>query len=255
VRRVRPHHALAAGSLTLLALAGCGAERHASDTIRVEARAHRYVMPARIDGGIVSLEFVNGSRVLHEFALARLIPRTTTVAAFRRELTDDDGEPPSALDVGGIPVLGPGKHLTVTRRLAPGTYALVCYLHGRPMVGSFTVTGASASATPRPDATIVARQHRFDVPVLHPGRQTIELRNEAAGEREFQLTGLKPGNTPKEAEAWFAAGAKGPAPVVFPGGLQSIPPGASVIENLELERGVTYLLEDEHGLRARFTPR
>jgi hypothetical protein len=244
-------------------LAGCGGGgQTAAPTlerpVRVDARGHSFFMPARVPGGVVSIDFVNRDRELHEYALARLTPRVATVEAFRRELTDGDDRPPGpelARDLGGVPVLSPGKHVTVTQSLAPGTYVLVCYLRGTPMIRSFTVTGASARATARPGASIVAGQHRFDVPLLRSGRQTIELRNNATGEREFQLTGLKPGRTPREAETWFKTGGRGDAPVVFPGGFQSIPPGASVIETLELERGVTYFLEDEHGLRARFTPR
>lgn len=72
---------------------------------------------------------------------------------------------------------------------------------------------------------------------------------------ETELMGLEPGKTPKDVDAWFEAGGSGPAPVTFPGGMQSIPPGTSVFEELRLEAGTTYyLLEDEHGLRATFTP-
>jgi hypothetical protein len=249
--------------LLTAALAGCGESGQTPTPtperpVRVEARGHSFLMPARIQGGVVSIDFVNRDRELHEYALARLTPRVATVGAFRRELIDGDHRPPGpelARDLGGVPVLSPGQHVTVTRSLAPGTYVLACYLHGTPMIRSFTITGSSARATARPGASIVAGQHRFAVPLLRSGRQTIELRNEAAGEREFQLVGLKPGKTLTEAKEWFESGAGEPAPVVFSGGFQSIPPGASVIENLELERGVTYFLEDEHGLRARFTPR
>jgi hypothetical protein len=123
------------------------------------------------------------------------------------------------------------------------------------MIRSFTVEGDSGRDRPKPDAVIVARTARFDVPVFHAGRQTIELRNAAAGDRGFVLMALKPGKTPKDADAWFEAGGKGPAPVTFPGGMQSIPPGTSVFEELVLEAGTAhYLLEDEHGLRASFTP-
>ncbi len=80
------------------------------------------------------------------------------------------------------------------------------------------------------------------MPVLHAGRQTIELRNAARQDRGFVLMGLKPGKAPKDADAWFESGGRGP-------------PGTSVFEELKLEAGTTYyLLEDEHGLRATFTP-
>jgi hypothetical protein len=60
----------------------------------------------------------------------------------------------------------------------------------------------------------------------------------------------------KDLKAWFEAGGTGPAPVTFPGGMQSIPAGTSVFEELNLEAGTIYhLREDDHGLRATFTPR
>jgi hypothetical protein len=91
--------------------------------------------------------------------------------------------------------------------------------------------------------------------MLHAGRQTIELRNAAHKDRGFVLIGLEPGQTPKDADAWFEGGGVGPAPGTFPGGIQSIPPGTSVFEELRLEARTTYyLLEDEYGLRATFTP-
>jgi len=254
------------------ALPGCGgAQKPAAEqpttagetgVVRVEAREYTYLMPERVKGGVVSLEFINGGLELHEFALARLAPGAT-FEEFRRELTDGDDEAPGAelaRDVGGVPVLSPGQRATVTRRLAPGTYVLVDYVpapDGRPhvehgMIRSFTVADDSGRQLPRPNAVIVAGEKSFRVPALHAGRQTIELRNEASEEREFQLTGLKPGKTRKDAEAWFKSGLQGPAPVVFPGGMQSIPPRTSVFEEIELDQGVTYFLEDEHGLKATF---
>jgi hypothetical protein len=225
--------------------------------VRVEAREYRYLMPRRVAGGVVSLEFVNAGREVHEFALARLSPGAS-YEAFRRELTDGDDEGPGsdlAQDIGGVPLLSPGKRVTVSRRLPPGTYVLVDYFpasDGRPhvergMIRSFTVSGDSGRRLPRPDAVIVAGERRFRVPGLHSSRQVIELRNDSSEEREFQLTGLKPGKTRKAAEAWFNAGMKGPAPVVFPGGVHSVQPGESVFEGIELEPGVTYFLEDEQG--------
>jgi hypothetical protein len=37
--------------------------------------------------------------------------------------------------------------------------------------------------------------------------------------------------------------------------MQSIPPGSSVYEEIELEAGRTYVLTNEHGLEDRFTVR
>lgn len=254
---------------TLLALPACGddAKEKAADPApppaRVEAREYAYVLPKRVEGGITSIEFANTGKQLHEFALGRLAPGAS-LAELRRELTDGDDEGPGedlGEDVGGVPVLSPGRRVTVTRKLKPGTYVLACYIPGpggKPhiehgMIGSFQVVGDSKRAAPEPDALIVAGEKAFEVPKLRAGRQTIELRNAAREEREFQLGSPEPGKKLPDIERWFNQGMHGPAPIVFPGGMQSIPPGSSVYEELELEAGRTYFLTDEHGLEARFT--
>jgi hypothetical protein len=260
--------------LVAIALAaGCGgkAEPTAKETkpaeeqapVRVEAREYAFLMPERILGGVVSMEFVNAGNELHEFALGRLAPGLT-LEDVRQDLIDGADVPDKRLeDIGGVNFLTAGKRVTVTRKLREGTYVLSCYIpapDGRPhiqhgMIRSFTIAGDSGKDLPKPDAVIVAHDKRFEIPILHPGRQTIEMRNAAQGDRGFVLMALEPGKTPKDADAWFETDGTGPAPVTFPGGMQSIPPGTSVFEELTLEAGTTYyLLEDEHGLRATFTP-
>ena len=166
-----------------------------------------------------------------------------------------------ARDVGGVPALSPGRRVTVTRKLEPGTYVVLCYIpgpDGKPhiehgMIDSFEVAGDTKQAPAKPDAVIVARDKSFKVPRLNAGRQTIELRNSAREEREFQIGSPEPGKKLPDVERWFDDGMRGPAPIDFPGGIQSIPAGASVYQELELEAGRTYYLSDEHGLEARFT--
>lgn len=258
---------------TVAILAGCGGTTESTGNeskpadelaaVRVAAREYAFVMPDRIVGGVVSMEFVNAGNELHEFALGRLAPGLT-LEDVRQDLIDGADVPDKRLeDIGGVNFLTAGERVTVTRKLREGTYVLSCYIpapDGRPhiqlgMIRSFTIAGDSGKDLPKPDAVISARAARFDVPVLHAGRQTIELRNAAQGDRGFVLMALEPGKTPRDADAWFETDGTGPAPVTFPGGMQSIPPGTSVFEELRLEAGTTYyLLEDEHGLRATFTP-
>jgi hypothetical protein len=49
------------------------------------------------------------------------------------------------------------------------------------------------------DAVITAEKNRFAVPPLHPGLQTIELRNRAGSGRGFQVVTLNPGKTNADA--------------------------------------------------------
>ena len=255
---MRQARLLALLSLAIL-IGGCGNDNRGSEAVRVEGTEYAYVIPSSVDGGVVSMEFANTGEELHEFAMGRLRPGKT-LADFRDELTNGgDEEPTSSVDVGGVPLLSAGEHVTITRSLEPGTYLLVCFVpapdgkthlqHG--MIGSFQAEGDSGADLPEPDAAIVAQDDRYDVPELEAGTQIVELRNAASGPREFNLIRLNPGKTISDAEKWFGSGAKGPAPLAFLGAMQSIPPGTSVFLTLDLEAGQHYVVvENEHDYRA-----
>lgn len=250
-------------ALAASALVGCGGGKNEAGVVEVRGNEYAYAMPDRIEGGVVTMEFSNTGKEPHEYGLARLAPGAALEDVLA-ELTDDDGEAPGPellTDAGGVPGLSPSKTVTVTRELPEGTYLLVCGLpapdgrshsqHG--MLRSFEIARDSGNKLPKADAVIVAGEKRFEMPELKAGRQTIELRNSANEEREFQLIGLEPGKTFKDVERWAESGFQGPAPASFPGGMRSIPPGTSVFQDLELEAGRKYMLTDEHGLEARFT--
>jgi hypothetical protein len=239
-------------------LTGCGGGG-GPESVRVEGTEYAYVMPDTVEGGVVSMDFANTGKEPHEFALGRL-KAGKTVDDFRRELTDqNDEEPTSAVDVAGVPLLSPGRELTITRSLQPGTYVFVCFVpapdgkthfdHG--MIRSFQIEGDSGADVPDADGTIFARDDRYDVPELEAGTRTIELRNAASGEREFNLVRLNPGKTIEDAQKWFESGQKGPAPLVFLGALQSIPPQSSVLLTVDLDtEGQFVVFEGEHNFRS-----
>jgi uncharacterized cupredoxin-like copper-binding protein len=240
-------------------LAACGGGNGGTESARVEGTEYAYVTPTSIEGGVVSMEFANTGKELHEFAMGRLAPGKT-FEDFRRELEDGGEEgPASSVDVGGVPLVSPGEEVTITRRLEPGTHVLVCFVpttggnthFDKGMVGSFVVEGDSGADLPEADGAIVAREDSYDVSELEAGTKTIELRNEASGPREFNLLRLNPGKTIADAEKWFESGNEGPAPLAFVGAMQSIPAGSSVFLTLVFESGQRYVVfEEENGFRA-----
>jgi hypothetical protein len=251
----------AAISAAVLLLAGCGGEqdggtargarRSGPTPVTVEATEYGYSLPRHVKGGVAALEMTNVGEELHEFALVRLEGNRT-----ERDLLEAlmEGDPPPWMeDVAGVPVLSPGRSVTMTRDLdEPGTYVFLCFLpspDGRPhaelgMIGSFEVSGDSGAVPPRPDATIAATDQGLDVPTLSSGLQTIELTNTGNDDHELWLVAFEPGKTDADVEAWFESGQRGPAPATFVGGIQSIPPGTSVFQELRLEQGVTYTVAD-----------
>jgi len=234
--------------------------------VRVVGTEYGYAMPSRIRGGVVAMEFINNGKELHEYSMGYTDPPHAA-----REIVDlildpaaeEQQEQPSwSHDPGGVPALSPGERVTITRRLKPGSYTLLCSVpapdgkthleHG--MHREFTVTGTSHAALPQADTLIEAQEKRFAVPPLKAGQTTIELRNGASKERGFVLLRLKPGKTMKDVRAAFERNFQGPDPAVLAGAMQSIPSGNSVFLGIDLKGGATYVIsDDESGVRSRFT--
>ena len=162
---------------------------------------------------------------------------------------------PYATDIAGVPLLSPGEEITITRRLAPGTYGLLCFFPsptGTPhvelgMKREFRVAGEPSTTLPTPDAVITATANGYSVPEMEAGTQTIELRNASGKEPSWYLSVPQPGATAEDFEAWVEGGQQGEAPVTFVGAMQSFPSGESIFVTLDLEAGTTYRLEDDPG--------
>jgi uncharacterized cupredoxin-like copper-binding protein len=251
-------------------IAGCtkggpsaGGTLEPANVVTVKATEYSYALPRRSAGGVVTLQLQNVGSVVHEFAFGRIDPGKTL-----DDLTAalDSGKDPShfpwAHDLAGVSALSPGQEVGVTRELTdPGTYVFFCFIpnaDGVPhyklgMIAGFTLAGTSKASLPEPDATITATDDGFQVPALTAGTATIELKNAGKKVHEFQLFSFEPGKGFDDVERWLNDGQVGPAPVLFPGGIQSIPSGTSVFETLTLESGRTYMLQDfEHHLMTEF---
>ena len=251
----------------VLPVAGCGGSDDASpEPVTIEGGEYAYVVPEDIEGGVVSLRFVNTGKEPHEFALGR-INGDQTIDQLVSDLFANEGRAPYAEDIGGVPFLSPGEEITVTRTLEPGTYSLLCFFpspdaNPKPhvqlgMKKAFEITGESDASLPEPDAVITATPDGYEVPELEAGTQTIELRNRSGKEPSWYLAIPKPGVTSEDFQAWAEGGQKGEAPVTFAGAMQSFPDGESIFVTLDLEAGVTYRLDDDDGglPSVEFTPR
>lgn len=258
-------------------LLACGADDEGASTsekpkapaIRVEGRDYAFVMPDRIMGGVVAMDFSNLGSELHEYSLSRLDPGKTLVDV--NEVLAKGEEPPGWVhDIGGVPVLTPGAQIRITRKLQPGNYLFLCFIpdpKGRPhaslgMKRLFKVAGDSGAKSPPTDGVIVAGEKAFSMPTIKAGRQTLELRNGASKPREFNLIGLRPGKTEGDAQKFFAPLEKGRGfrvrgepPLDLLGAMQSIEPGTSVYLTAEFKRGWSYRISDEENkIEARFSP-
>jgi hypothetical protein len=265
-----PRTLLCSLAVSLCALAAVGIVGAGTQTpLTVTAVDSAYRMPrTTVAGGVVAIRFRNGGEELHEFAFGRIGAGHTLAEALRAAARGK--EPGWLKDLGGPGPMTPGAEITVTRTLAPGTYFV---FDGTPnssgvphwklgMSRSFTVSGRSRAELPKADVVVTALAKRYVVPVLHGGRQTIELRNRSGAGRGFMLASLNPGKTLADVEGWTkeieSTGRlpKRPVPMTLLGAMQTIPTGTSVFVTLTLEAGRSYhLSDDESGIQADLTPR
>jgi hypothetical protein len=256
--------------LVVLVTTGVGVAARSSSPapIQVSVTEHGYVMPAVINGGVVTMRFRNAGKELHEFAMGRIDKGHTFAQALRA--FEQNKEVSWLHDVAGPGVMTPGAEITITRQLAPGTYFFVDAVPNTRGVSfeklggrkAFRLTGDSGAQLPKADAVITAEKKRFVIPRLSAGVQTIELRNRAGSGRGFNLATLNPGKTQADVERWVkpldsgGAQPRTPAPMTLLGAMQTIPSGTSVYLTVKLEVGRTYhLSDDESGVQAEFTPR
>jgi uncharacterized cupredoxin-like copper-binding protein len=251
---------------TMLFASACGGNDDGgtkNNVVSVKGTEYAFAVPDTVKGGVVTMRVSNIGREFHEYALGRL-KEGKTFSDFEKELASGE-DPSSSDDIAGVPILSPGKEVTITRKLEPGNYVFLCGVptaKGVPhfklgMIKPFEVAGTSTADLPKPDATVTAREKAMAVPAMEAGEQTLELRNGASKPREFELLSLKPGKTFDEVKAMFE-GDRPPspkdAPATFLGAMQSIPPGSSVFLNVKLEAGKTYLfLDAENRLMKEFT--
>lgn len=211
-------------------------------------------MPAEpIAGGNVIFEFTNRGDALHEVGFMRVEEGTTiedVERAFKR-----GGPPKGAEDMAGIPLLSPGYSTAMVRDLEPGSYGFVCMLPvagekgytphaAEGMLTLFNVEGTAEATVPEPEHTVVVTDKTFEVPKVEPGDHWVELVNEGTKTHEFALFSPDAGTTVKDVDRWFGGGQQGPPPGVFPGGLQAIPEGESIVLRITFDAGRTYVFQD-----------
>jgi hypothetical protein len=250
----------------VLALAACGGSGEPEENaIDVRGDEYAFVMPEQAQPGWTKLDFRNTGDEPHEFALFRL-DEGKTIGDVRALLAGPEaqqqGPPEWATIVAGIPTLAGGEQASLTQELEPGRHVLICFLEGpsgRPhfvdgMIKELEVTGDARGEEPEAD-TVLELGDDLDAPEVEAGEQTLEFRNAGAEPASLFLVAYEPGKTAADLAAWENAGAKGPSPARFLGGIIDVPAGSSAYYTFAFEAGREYtLLDDEHGRELSFTP-
>lgn len=210
------------------------------------------------------MSFENVGGEVHEYVLVRLRGGRTVedVTALLGRAGRPQDPPRWLEELGGVPLLGAGEEVRLTRELDRGRYAFVCTFPsatGVPhyelgMVREFMISGDSGRTLPEADATITARDDTMDVPELSAGRHVLELVNAASTPRGFDLVTFEPENRDKILP-WAAGGYRGRPPARFLGAMHAVPPGTTAYLEVTLIAGETYVfLDDESGIRHEFVP-
>jgi hypothetical protein len=255
-----PIHAFLATAATLVIVAGCtrgeSEERNATtgthaghpapNTVTIVANDFAFQAPSEIPAGLTRFVLKAQGKHIHHATIARLEDGKTVtdlMAAFKAP-----GPPPSWVSfVGGPNVPDPGAEANATVDLAPGNYALICFVDtpdkvphfAKGMFHGFTVTPATAAVpAPNADISLVLSDYAFtfDKP-LTAGRHTIKVENTATQDHEIELVRLAPGKTLADFEKWLAAGMAGPPPGNAVGGVAGMKPGAVNYFDVDLTPG------------------
>lgn len=250
---------LAAAAL-LLSAAACTTEgdarenaakvRTTANVVTITASDFAFEAPATIPAGLTTINLVNRGPELHHVQLVK-IAEGHTFQEFMEGMKHD-GPPPSWVSfVGGPNSPVPGAQAQATMDLAPGSYALICFIPSKDgvphamkgMVKPLTVTpGSSRARAAAPDARIVLHDYSYEIkPEIAAGRRTIRVENAAAQPHELIVVRLAPGKSAADMLAWLEK-MQGPPPGAPIGGTTFLSKGASNDVTADFEAGEYALL-------------
>lgn len=220
------------------------------NTVTVHAKDFAFVGPTSIPAGWTTFRLVNDGQTLHHVTLVK-IGEGRTFADLMHAL-QKPGAPPAWVEfLGGPNAANPhGGETNATVDLAPGTYALLCFVDVpggvphfvRGMARKLTVAPAAAGGSaPAADEVVTLSDYKFAFSrPLTAGTHTFQVRNTAAQPHELELIQLAPGKTAGEMLSWIEK-PNGPPPGSSVGGMSPIAPGVDGYFTATLAPG-NYLL-------------
>jgi hypothetical protein len=211
--------------------------------------------PKTIQAGVVELTFENAGKKPHDAQLLRVEGNHSAKETIENTIASGEGKPiPEWItDGGGVGTTAPGKTVTVTQVLEPGTYYLFDTESsegegdGKPNAlnggqAKIEVTGEAGDGDlPETDATITAKDYSFEGEGIKPGANQLTFANEGEELHHLIAFPIKPGVKFAEVEKLFKSNEepKGPPPVDFEKGVNTavIDGGQSQVVDLEFQKG------------------
>jgi len=201
--------------------------------VTITAGDYYFAVPGPVRAGPVTLRLVNHGRELHMMGVATLGKWTLAqlVEAFQAGKQLD-----GVAGIGGPNGVAPGDTSVATLMLAPGHYAIACFVESpdgtmhvaKGMLGQLDVVATPGPAVPEPvaDAAIELRDYAIALsgPVA-PGRRTFRVENHGPNTHDVQLFRLAPRASMADVDAWLTHPESG-SPRARPlGGVVGFAPG------------------------------
>jgi hypothetical protein len=204
--------------------------------VTVRAKDFAFDAPSEITGGTVTFQFLNDGPQLHHVQLIRLSDGKT-LADLQAALKAPGPLPAWATEAGGPNAVDAGHELTTTMQVAPGDYAIICFVDTPDHVPHFTrgmthalhvvappATATAATAAPA-DLTITLSDFKFDVSdSVSAGPHTIDVVVKEGQPHELVIFRLLPGKTVQDFMQWGET-YQGDIPAVTLGGTAAAVPG------------------------------
>lgn len=236
-----------ASAALLLSAAACTSEgdarenapaaRATANVVTITASDFAFQAPASIPAGLTTINLVNRGPELHHVQLVKIAEGHTVQELMEGMKHAAEGPPPPwATFVGGPNTPVPGGQAQATVELAPGSYALVCFIPSsdgvlhvmKGMVKPLTVTPSSSQArAAAPDARVTLHDYSYEItPEIAAGKRTLRVENAAAQPHELILVRLAPGKSAADMVEWVTK-MQGPPPGEPIGGTTFLSRGAS----------------------------
>lgn len=222
--------------------------------ITIVAKDFAFEAPDTIAGGFVTLKLVNNGTTYHHVQLVRLLDGKTfaDLAEGLKQMKPGMAPPPWIEDVVGPNSPEPDGESRLIRELAPGNYAILCFVDTpdhvphvmKGMIKPLTVTApvtASLAAAPASDVTIQMTDYDWSLSTpLTSGKHVLQLQNLAQQSHEMFLVRLDSGKTKDDFMKWGMSFA-GPPPGKAMGGTSGQRNGDVAYLPVDLSAG-NYLL-------------
>ncbi|MEA2765864.1 MAG: hypothetical protein QOK07_2268 [Gemmatimonadaceae bacterium] len=201
--------------------------------------------PETIPAGVTEFRFLNKGPSIHHMQILKLLAGKTFEDL--RAALANPGPPPAWIKMlGGPNAPVPGTESNATLTLAPGNYAIICFvdLGGPPhftkgMIRPLKVVPSKVASvtTPKADITTTLFDYNFKLSShVRAGTHTMRVHNTGPQTHEVELVQLAPGKTAEDFVAWLG-NMKGPPPGKPIGGIAAIEPGMSQLFTADFAPG------------------